>query len=49
MSIRKQKLFIVKIRKLEASKKINIPREISIDTYNRYLKEWERTEIRVKT
>ena len=45
---RKNKKLIFKIRKLEVTNKINIPREISIDTYNRYLKEWERTEIRSK-
>lgn len=46
---RKNKKLMFKIRELEASKNINIPREISIDTYNRYLKDWERTEIRVNT
>ncbi|MHA2050563.1 MAG: YkgJ family cysteine cluster protein [Promethearchaeota archaeon] len=45
---RKNKKLMFKIRELEASKKIEIPREISIETYNRNLKEWERTEIRVE-
>ena len=42
---RKNKKIQFEIRKLEAEKKIQIPREISLQSYNNYLKEWEREEL----
>lgn len=42
---RKNKKIQFKIRKLEAENKIRIPREINIEDYNTYLKQWEREEI----
>jgi len=45
---RKNKKLIFKIRKLEAIKKIEIPRKISLDEFNTYLQEWEREDIIVK-
>ena len=44
---RKNKNLIFEIRKLEVTKKIEIPREISLDNYNLYLANWDREEIRV--
>jgi len=43
----KNKKIILKIRRLEYEKKIEIPKEISIDNYNKALKEWDRIELRV--
>lgn len=45
---RKNKRIMFKIRELEVAKEVNIPREISIDQFNDYLKKWERREIRVE-
>ena len=42
---RKNKKLMLKIRKLETTKKILIPREISLDEFNTYLQKWEREEI----
>ncbi|MFW9773120.1 MAG: YkgJ family cysteine cluster protein [Candidatus Thorarchaeota archaeon] len=44
----KNKKLMFKIRKLEVTKEISIPREISLEDFNSYLKTWERFEIRVK-
>ena len=44
---RKNKKLILKIRKLEFENKIKIVREISIDDFNKALREWDRIEIRV--
>ncbi len=45
---RKNKKLIFKIRKLEAKKQIEIPRQISLEEFNRYLQNWEREDISVK-
>ena len=45
---RKNKKLMFKIRKLEAKKQIEIPRQISLEEFNRYIQEWERKEIFVK-
>ena len=45
---RKNKRIMFKIRELEVTNKITIPREISLDHFNEYLKKWDRKEIRVK-
>ncbi|GAG76211.1 unnamed protein product, partial [marine sediment metagenome] len=45
---RKNKRIMFKIRELEVTNKIIIPREISLDYFNEYLKKWDRNEIRVK-
>jgi Fe-S-cluster containining protein len=45
---RKNKRIMFKIRELEVTNKIIIPREISLDHFNEYLKKWDRKEIRVK-
>jgi Fe-S-cluster containining protein len=45
---RKNKKLMLKIRKLEATKNILIPREISLDEFNTYLRNWERKEIVVQ-
>lgn len=45
---RKNKRIMFKIRELEVTNKISIPREISLDHFNDYLKIWDREEIRVK-
>ncbi|MFW9771054.1 MAG: YkgJ family cysteine cluster protein [Candidatus Thorarchaeota archaeon] len=44
----KNKKLQLKIKKLEYGKKIIIPRKITIENFNRYLKEWYRKEITVK-
>ncbi|MFX1311315.1 MAG: YkgJ family cysteine cluster protein [Promethearchaeota archaeon] len=44
---RKNKNLMFEIRKLEVTKEIEIPREISLDSYNLYLTNWDRVEIRV--
>jgi len=44
----KNKKLMFKIRKLEAKKQIEIPRQISLQEFNRYLQDWERKEISVK-
>ncbi|MFW9773266.1 MAG: YkgJ family cysteine cluster protein [Candidatus Thorarchaeota archaeon] len=44
----KNKKLMFKIRKLEVTNEISIPREISLEDFNSYLKTWERFEIRVK-
>ena len=45
---RKNKRIMFKIRELEVTNKITIPREITLDNFNEYLKKWDRQEIRVK-
>ncbi len=45
---RKNKKLIFKIRKLETLKKILIPRQISLEEFNKYLKNWNRKTISVK-
>ena len=45
---KKNKKLIFKIRKLEAIKKIVIPRQISLDDFNNYLRNWKRRDIVVK-
>jgi hypothetical protein len=45
---RKNKRIMFKIRELEVTNKITIPREISLNHFNEYLKKWDREEIRVK-
>ncbi len=45
---KKNKKLQLKIRKLEAEKKIKIAREISLEDFNNALKNWERTELRVE-
>lgn len=42
---RKNKKLMLKIRKLETLKKIEIPREISIEKFNACLQDWNREEI----
>ena len=42
---KKNKRLILKMRKLEAMKEIEIPRQIKLDDFNKYLKKWERREI----
>lgn len=44
---RKNKKLMFKIRQLEFEKKIKITRDISIDDFNKALKEWDRKEIKV--
>ncbi|MFX1463617.1 MAG: YkgJ family cysteine cluster protein [Promethearchaeota archaeon] len=41
----KNKKLILKIRKLEVTNKILIPRQISLEEFNEYLENWERLEI----
>lgn len=43
--LKKNKKLMVKIKKLEYKNKIQIAREISLNDFNKYLKEWERKEI----
>jgi Fe-S-cluster containining protein len=45
---RKNKKLIFKIRKLEVTSKIEIPRQVSLDEFNEYLKKWDRQDISVK-
>ncbi len=45
---KKNKKLIFKIRKLEAMKKIIIPRQISLDEFNNYLRNWKRKDSVVK-
>jgi Fe-S-cluster containining protein len=45
---RKNKRLMLKIRKLQVSKEIIIPHEISLDKFNACLQIWEREEIKVK-
>jgi len=45
---RKNKKLIFKIRKLEVTNKIEIPRQVSLEEFNAYLKNWERVDILVK-
>ncbi len=42
---KKNKELILKMRKLEAMKEIEIPSHIKLDDFNKYLKKWERREI----
>ena len=42
---KKNKKLMVKIRKLEAANKIKIARQISLEDFDKALKEWEREEI----
>ena len=41
----KNKRIMLKIKKLEIKKKIRISRQIKLEDFNNYLKEWERVEI----
>lgn len=43
--LKKNKKIMLKIKKLEYLKEIKISREITIEDFNRALKEWDRTEI----
>lgn len=45
---RKNKKLIFKIRKLEVTNKIEIPRQVSLDEFNEYLKNWDRLDFSVK-
>ncbi|MFW9972633.1 MAG: YkgJ family cysteine cluster protein [Candidatus Odinarchaeota archaeon] len=45
---RKNKRLVLKLRKLEAKKKIEIPRKISLEEFNACLQNWEREEIIVQ-
>jgi Fe-S-cluster containining protein len=45
--LEKNKKIMLKIKKLEYKNKIKIPRKLSIEDFNKYLKEWERFEIKV--
>jgi len=44
----KNKKLQLKIKQLEYQKKIKIPRQITLEKFNEYLKEWDRKEINVK-
>ena len=43
--LKKNKNLMLKIKTLEYKNKIKISREISLDEFNEYLKEWDREEI----
>lgn len=43
--LKKNKKIMLKIKKLEIKKKIQISRQIKLEDFNSYLKEWERVEI----
>jgi len=43
--LNKNKKIMLKIKKLEITKKIQISRQIKLEDFNNYLKEWERVEI----
>ena len=44
--LKRNKKLMVKIKKLEYKNKIKISREILLDDFNKYLKEWDREEIK---
>lgn len=44
----KNKKLQLKIKKLEYERKIIIPREITLENFNNYLKKWDRKEITAK-
>jgi Fe-S-cluster containining protein len=44
----KNKKLMLKIKQLEFKRKIKISRQISVEDFNKYLKEWEREEITTK-
>ncbi len=44
--LEKNKKIILKLRKLEFSKKIDIFRKITLEEFNKYLKEWDRVEFK---
>jgi len=44
----KNKKLQLKIKKLEYKRKIIIPREITVENFNNYLKKWDRKEIITK-
>jgi Fe-S-cluster containining protein len=46
--LKKNKKLMLKIRRLEVEKKINISRKISLKEFNKCLREWERVEITVE-
>jgi Fe-S-cluster containining protein len=46
--LKKNKRLQLKIQRLEAEKKIQISRQITLDNFNRYLNEWDRVEIITK-
>jgi hypothetical protein len=43
--LKKNKKIMLKIKKLEYKNKIKISRQIMLEDFNKYLKEWEREEI----
>ena len=43
--LKKNKKIMLKIKKLEIKKKIQISRQIKLEDFNSYLKKWERVEI----
>jgi len=43
--LKKNKKIMLKIKKLETKKEIQISRQIKLEDFNNYLKEWERVEI----
>ncbi|MFX0105021.1 MAG: YkgJ family cysteine cluster protein [Candidatus Hodarchaeota archaeon] len=45
---RKNKKLIFKIRKLEVKNKIEIPRQVSLEEFNEYLKKWDRQDLIIK-
>lgn len=45
---RKNKSLILKFREMEVLNKIKIPREVSREDYNEYLRNWDRVEISLK-
>lgn len=45
---RKNKKIMFKIRELEVTNSIVIPREINLDNFNEYLRKWDRMEIRIE-
>lgn len=46
--LKKNKKLMLKIRRLEAEKKIKISRNISLKDFNQYLQKWDRVEITVE-
>lgn len=45
---RQNKKLIFEIRKLEVTHKIEIPRQVSLEDFNEYLKKWDRQDFSVK-
>lgn len=46
--LKKNKNLMLKIKELEYENKIAISREISLEDFNKYLKEWDREEIKTE-